>query len=84
MSKLCTPLVIYIVLSALSTISAVSSGHPIGQTLGMVLGMILMGALLYFLCQSGHTTAAWFLLLIPIVLMIVVMVAATAIVIHAE
>ncbi len=74
---LCTPVVIYLVLAALSVISLLGTpddGGKLGRILGSVLVMGLFAGLLHLLCINGYMTAAWILLLLPIVFLVVTMV----------
>lgn len=74
-SGLCAPFIIYVVLSALSVASTLMYTKRVdGTVLAQALAYVVVAAVLYFLCKTGHKNWAWFLLLLPLILFLVVIV----------
>ena len=73
---LCTPLVIYVILSMMTVISALFTSQELKRrllnTTMTVLWSMLWGYIMYELCASGHTGVAWAMLLFPLVALVLV------------
>ena len=81
----CPQLVIYITFSVLGFFSSYLIAHKYikdneqhhlvqHNRLGHLVGFIVVCALLYWLCSTGHNVVAWVLLLFPFILMTVLLV----------
>lgn len=77
-NALCAPFIIYVVIVVVGTLSSVvnyatsgkdASGKPITLTsilIGIMINLMI-GGLIYYLCSVGRESAAWFVLLIPLI-----------------
>lgn len=70
----CWPFVIYLILSVITIIFFLFSKQGVGATITYVLlqliWIIIMGFIIYWLCKSGKTGWAWFLLFLPLIIQI--------------
>ena len=76
LSKLCTPALVYFVISAITLIIALFKKF---QFMTLVVKGIFIAAwtwFLNFLCSKGYKTISWFLVLLPFLLMLGVFVMA--------
>lgn len=62
------PLYIFIALSIIYLVLLVFAGAAAGAILTSVLGLVLMGLLIWWLCDIGQLGWAWFVLLLPLIL----------------
>ena len=67
---LCTPALVYLVLSAISFV-AMARGMSTSSLFTNALFVILWTFLLNVLCQRGYTALSWILVLLPIILLVV-------------
>ena len=76
-SKSCPPLIIYLVLASISTLSSLffsnryldenefNDRSKFGSFIMHLITIAIWSFLLYWLCENNHMTAAWLLLLVP-------------------
>lgn len=79
----CAPTIIYLALSAIGIVMTyIDPQNPAAlKTLGtQVLLVAIWTALLYWLCLKCYNTAAWFLLLLPVILGVLLVFAAALII----
>lgn len=62
------PLYIFIALGIIYLVLLVFAGAAAGVILTAVLGLVLMGLLIWWLCDIGQLGWAWFVLLLPVIL----------------
>ena len=71
----CWPFIIYLILSLITIIFFLFSQQSVGETVTYVLlqliWIIIIGFIIYWLCKSGHTGWAWFVLFLPLIVQIV-------------
>lgn len=70
MSKICTPAMVYLVLSIISIILIIFKGMSASTVLVKGLFILAWTWFLNYLCVKGHTGISWFLVLLPFLLMI--------------
>lgn len=70
----CIPFIIYIVISAIVILGFILSRRSVGETITYVLiqlvWVVLFGLIIYWLCKSGKTGWAWFVLFLPLIIQI--------------
>ena len=71
-SSICTPAVVYFVISAVSIVLGLFHGFNIFSVLIKVAFVSAWTWFLNFLCSKGYTAISWFLVLLPFLLMIAV------------
>ena len=74
MNKLCSPAMLYLLISAVAIIGAFIKRMSIMSILVKVLFVALWTWFLNFLCSKGHTGISWFLVLLPFALLILAVV----------
>jgi hypothetical protein len=76
--NLCNPLLFFLILSAIWIIMLLISNVPnkSSMVLQAVLWIILLGLVIYILCNMGQQGWAWFVVFLPIIIMIAVMLVA--------
>ena len=79
-SKLCSPALLYLVLSAISIFIAFFHKFQIMTLVVKTVFVLLWTWFLNFLCSKGHTGISWFLVLLPFILMILMFVFALEVV----
>jgi len=67
-SKLCTPAMIYFVLSMIALLMSVFSNFNIISLLVKGFFIIVWSFFLNYLCKSGFTAISWILVLLPLIL----------------
>ena len=70
MSKICTPAMVYLVLSIISIILIIYKGMSASTVLVKGIFILAWTWFLNLLCVKGHTGISWFLVLLPFLLMI--------------
>ena len=68
---LCVPLVIYLVLTALSLVSYILSGRVLEGPSNLISHLVVVAisaGLLYWLCSIGYIKTAWVVLLLPAIM----------------
>ena len=68
--SICTPAMVYLVFSIIAIIGIISKGLFASSVVIKGIFVLLWTWFLNFLCVKGHTTIAWFLVLLPFLLMI--------------
>ena len=64
---LCTPAMIYLVISAITIVMAITRVHP-AAIMSKVFFALLWTWFLNFLCSKGYKNVSWFLVLLPFIL----------------
>jgi len=67
-SKLCTPAMIYFVLSVIALIMSVFTSFNIMSLFVKGFFIIVWSFFLNYLCKSGFTAISWILVLLPLIL----------------
>jgi hypothetical protein len=75
--KLCTPALIYLVLSVIALFLGAKM-----FTIMHIIGILLWTFILNYLCSIGYTTISWILVLLPLIFMFFVAFSMTTIVLH--
>lgn len=68
---LCTPAIVYLVLSVISIVATVKD-VSVSSLFVNALFVGLWTFLLNFLCQRGYTALSWILVLLPIIVLVVI------------
>jgi hypothetical protein len=71
-SKLCTPALIYLILSIVSIISMFLSGNLILLIIGNVIFMVFWTWILNLICKEGYEVISWILVIVPIIIMLII------------
>ena len=74
MNKLCSPAMLYLVISAIAIISAFFKKMSMMAIATKVVFVALWTWFLNYLCSKGHTGISWFLVLLPFALFMVAIV----------
>jgi hypothetical protein len=69
----CTPAIIYLVISAITILSAVGT-VSVFMILLKIIFVLLWAWFLNFLCDSGYSSVSWFLVFLPIIFTILMIV----------
>jgi hypothetical protein len=69
-SSICTPAVVYFVISAVSIVLGLFHGFNIFSVLIKVAFVAAWTWFLNFLCSKGYAVISWFLVLLPFILML--------------
>ncbi len=69
-SQLCTPAMVYFVISVIAVLSALFSGMQFTAVAMQALFALFWTFILNFLCSKGFKSVSWFLVLLPYVLII--------------
>lgn len=80
LSKLCTPAMLYLVLSAIALVIGVFQKF---EFFSLLVNVLFIGAWTWFLnllCSKGYTPISWFLVLLPYLIMLVMFVMALEVV----
>lgn len=83
-SKLCTPAMLYFVLSVIAIIMAIFTNFQPMSILVKILWVLFYTWFLNFLCDKGYTAISWFLVLLPFFMLAVVAVLALEVTIRAK
>lgn len=83
-SKLCTPAMLYFVLSVITIIMAIFTNFQPMSILVKTLWILFYTWFLNFLCNKGYTAISWFLVLLPFFMLAVVAVLALEVTIRAK
>jgi len=73
MPNLCTPSMLYLVISAIAVIIAIFNRFTMSAVLVKVLFIGLWTWFLNFLCKKGYKGISWFLVLFPYILIAITM-----------
>jgi cell division protein FtsW (lipid II flippase) len=72
----CWPLIIYVIIVAVSFISVIVSNNPEMQKrtglIWNIIWAIVLGVILYYICRNCKEQWAWFLLLLPLIIMAII------------
>lgn len=80
LSKICTPAVIYLVISLLSTGVLVSQKTSAVTIFFHTICVLIWAFLLNALCSKGYKNISWFLVIIPYIIMIGMVIVANSVV----
>lgn len=69
-SKLCTPALLYLILSVIGILIAIFSGFTFFTILIKVIFVLLWTWILDFLCRKGFGVVSWILVVIPFLMML--------------
>jgi len=69
----CTPAIIYLVISAITILSAVGT-VSVFMILLKIIFVLLWAWFLNFLCDSGYSSVSWFLVFLPLIFTILMIV----------
>ena len=74
----CAPLIIYMVLSVFSLMMILSSNkkNKMNSFVMNLVFMAMIGAIMYYLCKSGHAFWSWIILLLPLILWVLLLIMA--------
>lgn len=70
LSKLCTPAVIYLVLSVIAILMAIMKRMSMMTVIVKTLFVLLWTWFLNFLCSKGYSGISWFLVLLPFIFIV--------------
>ena len=70
LSKLCTPAVIYLVLSVIAILMAIMKRMSMMTVVVKTMFVLLWTWFLNFLCSKGYSGISWFLVLLPFILIV--------------
>jgi hypothetical protein len=71
MSSICSPAIAYLIISSIFLIASVSS-HPLHYILAKAFFMAVWAWFLNYLCQNGHGSVSWFLVILPWILLVAI------------
>ena len=74
--NLCTPALIYFVLSVLAIIGMIFSNFFVIPILIQIIGVLIWTWLLNYLCSSGYEGVSWFLVLFPYIIIFIMVIIA--------
>ena len=78
--KICTPAMVYLVISVFSLIIIIFKGMSASSVIVKGLFVLAWTWFLNFLCVKGYKTISWFLVLLPFLLMLAIFVMAMEVV----
>ena len=70
LSKLCTPAVIYLVLSVIAILMAIMKRMSMMTVVVKTMFVLLWTWFLNFLCSKGYSGISWFLVLLPFIFIV--------------
>lgn len=70
LNKLCSPAMLYLIISIISFLAAASNKMKITSLLLKAIFIMLWTWFLNWLCVNGHKDIAWFLVILPFVIML--------------
>lgn len=73
MPKLCSPAMLYLVISVIAIIMAFFNKIAMSAIITKVIFIAIWTWFLNFLCSKGHSGISWFLVVIPYIILLVVM-----------
>ena len=73
-SRICTPAMLYLVLSILAILGAMVHDFSIMSILSKTIFVLIWTWFLNFLCSKGYGAISWFLVLLPFIFIIIVLV----------
>jgi hypothetical protein len=68
-SQLCTPAIIYIIISVITIILLFVQGFTIITLINKILFMCIWAWILNYTCSKGYTNISWIMVLLPYVIM---------------
>lgn len=72
LTQLCTPSLIYLILSIVSVISMIISGNIGWLLIVKVLFMAFWTWILNLICKAGYEVVSWILVIVPIIIMLII------------
>ena len=72
-SRICTPAMLYLILSILAILGAMVNDFSIMTILGKTIFVLIWTWFLNFLCSKGYGGISWFLVLLPFIFIIIVL-----------
>ena len=73
MNTICSPALLYLILSVFGLIAMYSHNFELTTMLLKVLFITVWTWFLNFLCTTGHTTISWFLVLLPFIIWFIIL-----------
>jgi len=73
-SHICTPAMLYLVLSILAILGAMMTDFSVMSILVKAIFVLIWTWFLNFLCSKGYGGISWFLVLLPFIMIIVILV----------
>lgn len=74
LDKICTPAIVYLFLSILSILFAIYNNASVLSILIKWIFVMFWTWILNYICNSGYTTVAWVLVLLPFILLLLIFV----------
>jgi len=74
--NLCTPALIYFILSVIAIIGMIFTGFLIIPILFKIIGVLVWTWLLNYLCSIGYGGVSWFLVLLPYIVILLMVILA--------